>query len=527
MTEVIEQDFQKKFNPSILDLFRTEDEGEPYLTTPEGGTIRVVSAEFKELLWKMHYQAYGKEPSCCLVQKTIKKLYMYGRTLAPVKKIYRRVAGDGNEVSIDMATPDATAIKITGDSIKIEPTNDIKFVRPKGMKTLAAPSLDCRPEHLNLLKKYIPFKSEDDFVLFVSWLLGCLNSNGGYPVFFLNGEQGAGKSTACRLIKDLLDPSRSVLRNFPKSEKELMIAASNDFILCFDNTSKITDKQSDNICKLALGTSLTTRRLYSTAAEVHLYSKNPCVINGIGCIPTRQDLLDRSVIVSLDFIPSSNRMTEKELMASWEQDRALIFGALCQAVSAALRNYDSVSERKLPRMADFTKWVIAAEEMLPWTNGKFMNAIQNQRNNIVTEALDADPVTMAVLILMEHRDTWIGRATELLDVLAECIDQDRRKYPGFPKIPNHLSQQLNRTSAFLREKGILFERGHSGNRSITLSKIVPEEEHQTWEGPYATDSQGRMEAVGRFLPARPQSDDSITSSDESGPSTATATEADF
>lgn len=527
MKEVIEKDFQKKFNPTILDLFRTQNEGEPYLTTPEGGTLRVVSAEFKELLWKMHYQAYGKEPSCCLVNKTIKHLYMYGRTLVPVKKVHRRVAGVGNEVSIDMATPDTTAIKITGDSIKIEPTNDIKFVRSRGQKALFVPSLDCRPEYLNLLKKYIPFKSEDDFVLFVSWLLGCLNSNGGYPILFLNGEQGAGKSTACRLIKSLLDPSRSVLRNFPKSEKELMIAASNDFNLCFDNTSKITDKQSDNLCKLALGTSLTTRRLYSTAAEVHLYSKNPCVINGIGCIPTRQDLLDRSVIVSLDFIPSSNRMTEKELMASWEQDRALIFGALCQAVSAAIKNYDSVSERKLPRMADFAKWIIAAEEMLPWLNGKFMNAIQNQRYNMVTEALDTDPVTMAVLSLMEHRDAWTGRATELLDVLAECIDQDRRKYPGFPKIPNHLSQRLNRTSAFLREKGILFERGHSGTRSITLSKIVPEEGHQSWEGPYTKDSQDKMEAVQPVLPAHPQSNDSITSSDESGPSTATETETDF
>jgi len=515
MTEVIEKDFQEKFNPTTLDLFKTENEGEPYLTIPEVGTIRVVSTELEELLWKMYYQAYGREPSCCLVKKIIKSLYMYSRAFAPVKKLYRRIAGDGNNVLIDMATPDATVIKITGDSINIEQTNDIKFVRSKGMKALAVPSLDCSPEHLNLLKKYIPFKSEDDYVLFVSWLLGCLNSNGGYPVFFLNGEQGAGKSTACRLIKDLLDPSRSVLRNFPKSEKELMIAASNDFILCFDNTSKITDKQSDNLCKLALGTAFTTRRLYSTADEVQLYSKNPCVINGIGCIPTRQDLLDRSVIVSLDFIPSSNRMTEKELMASWEQDQALIFGSLCQAVSAALRNYDSVSERELPRMADFAKWVIAAEEMLPWTNGKFMNAIRNQRNNMVTEALDEDPVTMAVLILMEHCDTWTGRATELLDVLAECIDQDRRRYPGFPKIPNHLSQQLNRVSAFLREKDILFEKSHSGTRSISLSKIIPEKGHQTWEGPCATDSQGRMKAVRDTLPAGPQPDDPASSSDDS------------
>jgi hypothetical protein len=206
------------------------------------------------------------------------------------------------------------------------------------------------PKYLELLTRYIPFKKKEDFVLFVSWLLGCMNCDGGYPVLFLLGEQGSAKSTTCRLIKDLLDPSSVLLRNLPKSMKGLMIAANNDFIQCFDNISKITDTQSDNLCKLATGAASAWRRLYSNAAEVHIVAKNPCVINGISCPPTRQDLLDRSIIVRLDFINPENRKTEKELMASWEYDRPLIFGALCQAASAALRNYDAVSERNLPRM---------------------------------------------------------------------------------------------------------------------------------------------------------------------------------
>jgi len=481
MNEVAEKDlFQEQFNPTVLDLFKTE-EGEPYLTTPEGRTIRVVSAEFKELLWKMHFQAYGTEPSCCLVNKTIKKLYMYGRTLAPVKKVHRRLARVNDKITIDLSTPDGAVIKITEESIGIEPTTDIKFVRPKGQRALGIPSLDCQPTHLERLKYYIPFKGENDFVLFVSWLLGCLNTDGGYPVLFLNGEQGAGKSTACRLIKDLMDPSSAVLRNFPKTEKEMMIAAANDFILCFDNTSKITDSQSDNLCKLALGSAFTTRRLYSTVAEVQISSKNPCVINGIGCLPSRQDLLDRSLIVTLDFIPPENRKTEKELMKSWKYDRPLILGALYQAASAGLRNYDSISERNLPRMADFGKWIIAAEENLPWEKGRFMETMRNLRSKIVEEALDADPVAMAVLILMENRDRWIGSATELLDVLEACIDQDRRRYPGFPKIPNQLSQQLSRISAFLREKGIQIKKKHSGDRSIILTNIHDQTHKQAKE----------------------------------------------
>lgn len=470
MNQVVEKDFyQENFSPEVLDLFKTES-GEPYLTF-NGDNIRIVSAEFKELLWKQHFLKYGQEPSCCKVNQAIKTLYMYGRTLAPIKAVNRRFAKSGGAIFIDVGTPDGARVKITGESAGVEYNSEVKFIRSKAQRSIGLPAPEAKPEHLELLKRYIPFKGEDDFILSVSWLLGCLNVDGGYPVFFLVGEQGAGKSTTCRLLKDLLDPSSAMLRNFPKTEKELMIAATNDFILCFDNTSKITDIQSDNLCKLALGTVFTTRRLFSTVAEVQLSSKNPCMINGIDCLPERQDLLDRSLIVSLAFIPPEKRKTDRELMESWEHDRPLILGALCQAASAGLRNYDSVSERNLPRMADFAKWVIAAEENLPWEKGQFMKTMKDLRNKIIEEALDADPVAMAVLRLMEHRDRWIGSATELLDVLETYIDQDRRRYPGFPKIHNQLSHQLSRVSAFLREQGVQVEKGHSGKRFIEITNI--------------------------------------------------------
>lgn len=531
MNEVVEKDyFQEKFNPKVLDLFKTE-EGEPHLTTHEGVTMRVASAELKELLWKTHYQAYGREPTCCLVNQTIKKLFMFGRTLAPVKKVHRRVAGDENTITIDRSEADGTAIKITDKSVTVGPNQDVKFIRTKGQRALVAPALDSEPHNLELLRHYINFQEEKDFILFVAWLVGCLNPHGGFAVLFLGGEQGAGKSSACRIIKSLLDPSSAVLMNFPKTERGLMIAAVNDFILCFDNTSKITDSQSDSVCKLVLGTTFATRRLYSTAAQAQFFSKNPCAINGIDCLPTRQDLLDRSLIVNLDFILPKHRKTEKELMESWEHDRPLILGALCQAASAALRNYDSISERNLPRMADFAKWILAAEEMLPWPKGGFMEAMKNLRANVVAEALDADPVTMAVLRLMEYRDSWTGSATDLIDVLGDCIDQNRRKYPGFPKVPNQLSQKLNRVSAFLREKGVLFQKSHSGTRSITLSKIDPIEAQAGRKGTYATNPQEAMDVVHRDLPAgspqpsyAPQPDESEDSAEIQA---STMVEADF
>ena len=495
--------FKENFGPETLDIFKTAA-GVVYITI-YGMTMAVLSGMFQDLLDKQHFKEFNFFPCDTRVKKAIKTLDKYGRNFAPVKKVFRRFASVGAAIYIDLCTPDFAAVKITEDTVTVEHNPKAKFIRSKAQRTISAPVLKALPKYFELLNRYIPFKTEEDFVLFVSWLLGCMNTDAGYPARFLVGEQGSAKSTTCRLIKDLLDASGVLLRNMPKTEKELMIAACNDFILCFDNCSKISDMQSDNLCKLATGTAFTTRRLYSTAAEVQLVSKNPCVINGISCLPTRQDLLDRSIIVALDFIAPEKRKTDKELMASWEYDRPFIFGALCQAVSTALKNYDSVSERDLPRMADFAKWVIAAEENLPWEKGQFMKTMRNLRSKIVEEALEADPVAMAVLKLMENRATWSGSATVLLDDLEACIDQDRKKYPGFPKIANHLSRELERISAFLREKGIQVERRHSGQRFINITRTLAEDVEEPFQNGDIAEQMQSVQATipSGYLPAGP------------------------
>jgi hypothetical protein len=288
---------------------------------------------------------------------------------------------------------------------------------------------------------------------------------------------------------------------------DLMIAGCNDYILAFDNVSKITNAQSDNMCKVTTGAGCATRKLYTNQKETQMTSKNPCIINSINFIPTRQDLLDRCLIADLDFIKPRDRKTNQELTESWEQDRPLILGALCQAVSAALENYPQVNEKELPRMADFAKWIIAAEEQLPWEKGLFMDTMRKHRSKIVDEAIDADSTALAILKLMETRESWVGSASELLDILGEIIDQAKRKYPDFPKTPNHLSRQIGRISAFLREKGVQFEKKHSGQRFIALNKIEVEAEavQTAQDAPFtgATTPEAKMGMVRETLGERP------------------------
>jgi len=103
------------------------------------------------------------------------------------------------------------------------------------------------------------------------------------------------------------------------------------------------------------------------------------VLNGIESITTRQDAIDRSVIIYLPKIAPDRRRPERAFWAEFEQARPRILGALLTAASVALRDVGTVGLDELPRMADFAMWVTAGEKSFGWSAGSFMAAYREPR----------------------------------------------------------------------------------------------------------------------------------------------------
>jgi len=180
------------------------------------------------------------------------------------------------------------------------------------------------------------------------------------------------------------------------------------------------------------------------------------------------------LIIHLPPIKPDGRMTEKELWMKWEGAAGYIRSALFDAVSAALRNINNVRLNTLPRMADFAKWVTAAEHALPWGNGTFINEYEKNCADLVDIAIDADPVATAVLDLVRQlkpSEEWNGTPTELLDDLKKMVPESLHRRKIWPQGANVLSNKLRRAQTFLRKKGIEIERSKSGNRNITIRRI--------------------------------------------------------
>lgn len=240
-----------------------------------------------------------------------------------------------------------------------------------------------------------------------------LREKGPYPVIVVSGEQGSAKSTFLAILRALLDPNTAPLRALPREDRDLFIAATNGYVLAFDNVSGLPAWISDTLCRLATGGGFAVRQCYTDQDEVLFDAARPVILNGIEDIVTRPDLADRSIFLTLEAIPGERRKPENELWAAFEAARPQISGALLDVVAHGLRRLPETQLDKLPRMADFALWAMACETAL-WPAGTFGRAYSGNRDEAVENVIDADPVATAVCVMMAARTEWAGTASDLL-----------------------------------------------------------------------------------------------------------------
>lgn len=435
------------------DLFHTPD-GEAYATVLVNGhkeTRMLKEKAFRHYLMQLFYEQENKSPHAQALQSAIGTLT--GKALFKARElpVFIRLAQYKGKVYIDLANDKWEAIEVdeAGWRIVIDPP--IKFRRTKGMLPLPYP---VEGGSINELQPFINHGSENDFILIVSFIVAALSPSGPYTILALHGEHGSAKSTAAKVIRSLIDPNKSPLRSETKDSRDLMIAANNGWCLVFDNLSYIKNKLSDDLCRLATGGGFTTRELYTDTDEALFDAQRPVIINGIEELATRSDLLDRLLILYLPRITDDKRKPERLFWREFETARPRILGALCDAVSTALRNLESISLAAIPRMADFTYWVSAAESAFGWQPDTFLAAYKANRNELHELALEASVIAPTVRALIENHGVWEGTATDLLSELNRFADDNTRKQRGWPKNARSVSGYLRRITPNLRTVGI-------------------------------------------------------------------------
>ena len=373
------------------DANRTAYASFPVKTHREHWPIR--SRDFRNWLRGRYYEETGSVIGGQALEDGLGILEARAVNEGPQHEPFLRVGQHAGKLYLDLCNADWRAVEVTSAGWRVIEKPPLKLLRSPSMRPLPEPEAGSLIEEL---RRFVNVKDEADFMLVIAFILAALRQRGPFPVLVLNGQQGSGKSVFSRIVRLLVDPSAAPIRAMPKDDRDLVVSAGNSWMMCYDNLSSVSGWFSDALCRLATGGGFATRMLHTDTQEVIFEGSRPIILNGITMLTDRADLADRALTIHLHSVPEDQCHPEDEFFAEFECARPRILGALLDAVSAALRNVASVRLDRSPRMADFVKWVTAAESGLGWEPGAFLAAYRENRRDVSEAAFEADVVAVAI-----------------------------------------------------------------------------------------------------------------------------------
>jgi hypothetical protein len=412
-------------------------------------------------LWlrQLFHQTNEKVPCAQAVADALATLEARAIFDGETHPMHVRLAEQDGSIFLDLANDKWQAVKIDATGWEVISNPPVKFRRPRAMLPLPGPE---RGGSITELRAFVNVRDERDWTLLLGFLVASLRPAGPFPVLAIYGEQGSAKSSAARIVRALVDPNAAAIRSEPREVRDLMISASNGWVLTAENLSSIPVWLSDAFCRLSTGGGFSTRELYSDDEETVFDAKRPVIINGITEVATRPDLLDRTIAITLPPISEEDRISESELWFRFQAAQPRILGALLDAVSVTLRRLPDTHLDRLPRMADLALWATAAEPGLGLEPGAFMKAYADNQDAVNDFAIETCVIAGPLLGLLEQRGEYRGSASQLLELLENVTEPvwpnkplagNLTKGRDWPKKPHVLSGQLRRLATPLRRVG--------------------------------------------------------------------------
>lgn len=494
-----------------MDMFCTPDKV-PHVDVEVDGcrrTYQIESEDFKYWLRKRYFEKTDHAPNAEAFSIAIESIKARVEFSGKTRDVFVRVGGLAGKIYLDLANEKFEVVEVDVSGWRVVNNPPVRFRRPAGMLPLPTP---IQGGDVNRLRKFLNLKTEHDFVLVVAWLLAVLRYCGPYPLLFIFGDFGSGKSKFSETLKSLVDPEYMLSSRSPRDGNDLFGLAQDRQLLVFDNLSKLSKDLSDAFCILH---NREGGYIQQGKEQKFFKASRPVIMNSIEDLISEPDLADRGIFLGLERILDDKRRGDTELSESFKAELPEILGALLDGMVEGLRNINEINLPKLPRLADFALWASACESAY-WKQGTVQSAIASNRASMVENIVESDSVANAVRLFIEDRNLWEGSASELLEELLKVTD-DRK---SFPKVSNNLSRRLSHAKTFLLELGIeVIWETQAGRKRITIRKVsdsdMPEDDTSVLPAGHDTNS-GGLDS-GEIHPAQqPDATDNRVSAGVSG-----------
>ncbi len=255
--------------------------------------VPIKSKRFRLLLNDLIYSVDRTKASAAFLKHMVHELELRCEEATPVE-LQNRMAKTDDGIHIDLGDDLWRSILVTRDGYRVVQDQTPRFYRAKHQRPLPKPVAGGT---LDEIFTYVPAAEEGDRLLVVTWMLAAFNPASPVPILLFTGEQGSGKTTQCRRLRSLIDPSRIPVLEQP-GNRDLLQIFHHHAVPCFENVSSFSLRQSDILCRAVTGTGVERRKLYSDLDEVIFEYRRPILMNGIGIPSVRPDFLDRCITIT-------------------------------------------------------------------------------------------------------------------------------------------------------------------------------------------------------------------------------------
>lgn len=433
-----------------------DEAGEPFAVERDGANVALMFRgsrdALRSALAREYRRRYATTPHASALADTLTVLRGEAQECSP-EPVHLRLARYEDAIVLDLGNPEGTAVVVRPAGWEVVHTSPVLFRRTSLTGELPEPQRHGDPALLRGLLNV----TEESWSLLLGWLVAALVPDIPHPILMLGGIQGAGKSTAARMLVGTFDPSPAMLRSPPKEPEQWAIAAAGSWGIVVDNVSTIPIWWSDALCKVVTGDGWIRRKLYTDSELAVLSFRRVVALTSIDPGSLRGDLGDRLLLVELSEIDDIQRKDETQLERLYAERRSMILGALLDVLAHVLKILPDVDLPTRPRMSDFARVQAAVDGVLGFDGlGRYLA----QRDRIASDVLEGDSVAGAVMKLMESETVWRGSATSLYARLTP------EKPPrDWPKTPPTLSARLKRLAPALRTVGVQVVHTRRSSRS--------------------------------------------------------------
>ena len=451
--------------------------GEPYamLQDSRNSCVKINSLDFKRWFVSLIRSETGKFLRNDTIASVILMLEGHAIHEAPEHELDVRIVNHDDAIWYDLGNGSAVRIDRSGWEVVYD--TPIIVRRLSHQKPQAKP---LKGGDIRNLLKFINLPGGDlemtpNQILILAWLIFAFVPNRPHPVLTLYGAQGSAKTTAFKIFKALIDPSRIETLSISDSQRELAQLAAHHYFVPLDNLTHLAFDYSDMLCRIVTGDGFSKRALYTNDDDVVFAYQRVIGLNGINITADKADLLDRSLLVGFERMKRFG--SEKIFWKRFEAAKPQILGAIFDTLVKTLAIVDSMPEPEQMRMADFARYGCAITEALGMKREDFLAAYRANIERQNDEALSASVVGPAIIYLIEHDlnvDSTTGEftatPTEYLVALtsaAQALGIDcRQKF--FPNNPHWAVRRTQEIKTNLERVGIRFLWHYRNNQTITI-----------------------------------------------------------